>query len=173
MALNIQGTFETNEGLQVTDLFAFLFFSFDRYRTGISVQYFKSLDAFNSGKDYINVTLPKQFTLNVTPDEFINGNVVLMGHNQVIAAILAANPNATAEIVTEIAPAPPPPPPPVEPEVVSPEVIEPEVVSPEVIEPEVVIPEVVEPPVDPTVTEPEVVNPEVVEPPADTVSDPQ
>lgn len=158
MALNIQGTFETNEGLQVTDLFAFLFFSFDRYRTGISVQYFKSLDAFNSGKDYINVTLPKQFTLNVTPDEFINGNVVLMGHNQVIAAILAANPNATAEIVTEIAPAPPPPPPPVEPEVVIPEVVS---------------PEVVEPPVDPTVTEPEVVTPEVVEPPVDTVSDPQ
>jgi hypothetical protein len=109
MALNIQGTFETNEGLQVTDLFAFLFFSFDRYRTGISVQYFKSLDAFNSGKDYINVSLPKQFTLNVTPDEFINGNVVLMGHNQVIAAILAANPNATAEIVTEIAAATPTP----------------------------------------------------------------
>lgn len=165
MALNIQGTFETNEGLQVTDLFAFLFFSFDRNRTSVSVQYFKDLNAFNGGKDYINVALPRHFDLNISPDEFINGNVILMGHNQVMSAITQINPAAIVEIVTDITPAP------VVPEVVEPEVVEPPVeppVEPEVIEPEVVSPEVVEPPVEPEVTSPD----PAIEPPADTVSDP-
>lgn len=156
MALNIQGTFETNEGLQVTDLFAFLFFSFDRNRTSVSVQYFKDLNAFNGGKDYINVALPRHFDLNISPDEFINGNVILMGHNQVMSAITQINPAAIVEIITDIAPAP------VVPEIVSPEVVEPPV------EPEVVSPEVVEPPVEPEVTSPD----PALEPPADTVSDP-
>lgn len=147
MALNIQGTFETNEGLQVTDLFAFLFFSFDRNRTSVSVQYFKDLNAFNGGKDYINVALPRHFDLNISPDEFINGNVILMGHNQVMSAITQINPAAIVEIITDIAPAP---------------------VVPEVVEPEVVNPEVVEPPVEPEVTSPD----PALEPPADTVSDP-
>jgi len=152
MALNIQGTFETNEGLQVTDLFAFLFFSFDRNRTSVSVQYFKDLNAFNGGKDYINVALPKHFDLNISPDEFINGNVILMGHNQVMSAITQINPAAIVEIVTDIAPAP-----------VVPEVVEPPV------EPEVIDPAVVEPTVEPEV----VVSPDpAIEPPADTVSDP-
>ena len=152
MALNIQGTFNTNEGLEVNGLFAFLFFSFDRNRTSVSVQYFKDLAAFNGGKDYINVALPRHFDLNISPDEFINGNVILMGHNQVMDTIKQINPDAVVEIVTEIAPAP-----------VVPEVVEPPV-EPEVIEPEVVSPEVT----DPTVTSPD---PEL-EPPADTVSDP-
>ena len=77
MALNIQGTFNTNEGLEVNGLFAFLFFSFDRNRTSVSVQYFKDLAAFNGGKDYINAALPRHFDLNISPDEFINGNVII------------------------------------------------------------------------------------------------
>ncbi len=88
MALKLNGTFTTDQGLEVTDPFGFIHFSFSHTQMAV-VQFFASNQALIDGKAALNLSgIPSNFTFDYSSTDFFTTNIVQRIHEDIRTEIL-------------------------------------------------------------------------------------